>query len=173
MAFDERSARCTVLTYREGALSALGHDLKLEVSRFSVDVDAAAGTVRGAFDARSLRVACAIVDGEERLDEPNDADRRKVEESIVRDVLQADRFPTITFESTAVRRTPDGHAVEGHLSLHGVEKAIAFVARSQDGRSVARIRLQQPDFAVRPFSAMLGVLRVKRYVDVEIDIPLV
>ena len=37
--FDQQSATCQVFTYKEGLLSAVGHDLKINVGRFTVDVD--------------------------------------------------------------------------------------------------------------------------------------
>jgi polyisoprenoid-binding protein YceI len=168
---DSTSVRCAVFVYREGLLSAVGHDLKLAATRFTIDVDWEAKTVRAQFDAASLRVECAVVDGQERPGEPGDADRRKIEGNIVDDILRVDRHPSITFESTHVREAPGGYSVEGRLSLHGTEKAIAFDVRVHDGRAIAQIGLDQPSFKIRPFSAMLGALRIKPRVDVVIDVP--
>jgi hypothetical protein len=172
MKLDPRSARCTVYVYREGLLAAVGHDLKLAVTQFTIDVDWPARTVRAQFDARSMQVQCAMVDGQERPGEPSDGDKRKIEGNIARDVLQADRYPTISFESDEVKSVPDGYSVEGRLSLHGTEKSIAFVATVHDQRATARIGLEQTDFGIRPFSAMLGALRIKAHVDVELDVPM-
>src|SRR5215472_1223869 len=115
MKLDARSARCTVFVYREGLLAAVGHDLKLAVKEFTIDVDWTKKTVEAQFDARSMQVQCAMVDGRERSGEPGEADRRKIEGNIARDVLQADRYPTISFESTRVESSPDGYSVEGRL----------------------------------------------------------
>jgi polyisoprenoid-binding protein YceI len=171
MKLDPTSARCWVFVYREGLLSAVGHDLKLAVTSFTIDVDWAANTVRAQFDPASLRVQCAMVNGHERPGEPNNGDRRKIEGNTSDDVLQVSRYPSIAFESTSVQRTLDGYAVEGRLSLHGIERIIAFPVRVQDGRATARIGLEQPAFGIRPFSAMLGALRIKARVDVAIDVP--
>jgi polyisoprenoid-binding protein YceI len=168
---DSTSVRCAVFVYREGLLSAVGHDLKLTATRFTIDVDWEAKRVRAQFDAASLRVECAMVDGKERPGEPGDADRRKIEGNIVDDVLRVDRYPSITFESTGVREAPDGYSVEGRLSLHGTEKAVAFGVQVHEGRATARIALDQPSFKIRPFSAILGTLRIKPRVDVVIDAP--
>jgi polyisoprenoid-binding protein YceI len=42
------------------------------------------------------------------------------------DFLDVDRYPYITFRSTAVRRTPTGFVAEGDFSLHGIRKTISL-----------------------------------------------
>jgi polyisoprenoid-binding protein YceI len=128
--------------------------------------------VHAQFDPRSIQVQCAMVDGHERPGEPNEGDKRKIEGHIVRDVLLADRYPTISFDSTGVQALPDGYSVEGRLSLHGTQKTIAFVSKVREHRATARIGLEQSEFGIRPFSAMLGALRIKARVDVELDVPM-
>lgn len=172
MRLDANSARCFVFVYREGLLSAVGHDLKLAVTRFTIDVDWAAKKVHAEFDPASLKVECAMVEGRARPGEPNEGDRRKIESHIAADVLQVGRYPSIAFDSASVRESSAGYEVEGRLSLHGTEKAIAFTVQLQGGRAAARIGLEQPAFGIRPFSAMLGALRIKPHVEVAIDVPM-
>src|SRR5437868_973818 len=112
MTLDANSARCFVFVYREGLLSAVGHDLKLAVTRFTIDVDWAAKKVHAQFDPASLKVEGAMVDGRERPREPNEGDRHKIESHIAEDVLEVDRHPSITFESASVREAPAGYVVE-------------------------------------------------------------
>lgn len=40
------------------------------------------------------------------------------------DFFDAERFPTITFESTRVERSPEGHRLVGTLRLRGVEQEV-------------------------------------------------
>ena len=53
--YDASSAKVLVFTFKEGLLSAAAHDLKLEVTKFTVDVEGT--SVRAEFDATSLRVS--------------------------------------------------------------------------------------------------------------------
>jgi hypothetical protein len=170
--FDQRSARCFVWTRREGALAAVGHDLKLEVGRFQVDADAMAGTIDARFFADSLKVVCAVVGGRDDPRAPSRGDRGTIEEHIVRDVLDAKAFPLVTFASTALIRAGEGFHVEGRLTLHGQTRLIAFDASARGDSLTARVRLHQPDFGIRPFRAMLGTLRVQADVEVEVSVPL-
>lgn len=43
------------------------------------------------------------------------------------DFFNAKQFPTITFESTAVKEIKDGYEVTGNFTLHGVTKSLTFL----------------------------------------------
>ncbi|HEX8950991.1 MAG TPA: hypothetical protein VF945_04050, partial [Polyangia bacterium] len=96
MRADASTAECLVYTFREGLLSAVGHDLCLRVERFTVEVtgDPSAPEILGRFDAASLRVTGDVAPG----------DARKIEQHAADDVLAARRFPTIELRSTRVVR---------------------------------------------------------------------
>jgi polyisoprenoid-binding protein YceI len=169
-AFGPDTATCEVLTFREGLLSAAGHDLVLRVGAFTIDVDPAAPSVTARFDSTSLRVVAALRDGR-AVAAPSAADARDIERTIREKVLQAARFPEIRFGSTAATPRPDGYEVRGTLTLAGRSREISFTAREAHGRVEAEVRLHQPDFGIRPYSAMLGALRVKPDVLVRISLP--
>ncbi|OAI39252.1 hypothetical protein AYO40_01395 [Planctomycetaceae bacterium SCGC AG-212-D15] len=42
------------------------------------------------------------------------------------DFFNAKQFPTLTFQSTAVKAVKDGYQVTGNLTLHGVTKPVTF-----------------------------------------------
>ncbi len=163
-------AQAVVLTFRDGILSSVGHDLVLRVTAFEIEVDPSRPAVRARFDPASLRVAAAFRDGRP-VAGPTAAERRDIERTAATTVLHADRHPEIRFESTAVTPRPDGWEVRGQLTLAGRTGPVVAEVRRQEGRRVAEARLHQPDFGVKPYSAMLGGLRVKPDVVVRISIP--
>ena len=169
--FDAQSARCEVFTFKEGLLSPVAHDLRLEVTRFTVDLDEAAGTVEATFDPRSLRVACAIVGGHDAPATLSASDRRSIEERIVDDVLGAKRHPEIRFRSRSASRDGDGWRVEGTLALHGHDRPMSVRARYEGGKLVAEVAVHQPDFGIKPFTALFGTLRVRAEVKVRLTLP--
>jgi energy-converting hydrogenase A subunit M len=169
--FDAATAECTVLTYKEGLLSAVAHDLEIAVTRFDVDVEDGGKALSARFDASSLRVLHAMADGKPREGALSDADKRKIENSIVADVLDAGKHPEIRFVAADVTPEGEGFRVRGELTLHGRTRAIAFVARRLGDRLVAEVQLHQPDFGIRPYSAMLGTLKVKPDVTVRCTLP--
>jgi polyisoprenoid-binding protein YceI len=158
--FDAATASCTIFTFREGLLAAVGHDLRLAVSNFAIDIgddDA----IHARFDATSLRVMGAVSDG----------DRRTIERQAADDVLAARRFPEIRFRSTRVRREGGRAHIDGELTLHGQTRALRLDADDDGTRWTAEVTLDQRDYAIKPFSAMLGALRVRADVRVRVSLP--
>ncbi|MCA9605747.1 MAG: YceI family protein [Myxococcales bacterium] len=160
--YDAKSARCRVFTFKEGLLSAVAHDLEIDVSRFTVDLADDGATVTATFDARSLKVLHAMVDGHPSSSTLSDRDKQKIEDNIVSDVLAAKKHGEIVFTSTEV--TDD--AVRGRLTMAGRTHE---VRAQRDGDRVTAT-LHQPDWGIKPFSAMLGALKIKPDVKVELTL---
>lgn len=158
--FDASSAECLVFAFREGLLAAVGHDVALRVTRLFVEVGAG-DAIAAEFDAASLRVEGAL----------SAHDKRQIERNAAEDVLGARRFPTIAFRSTTVTREGGEARIAGELTLHGTTRPVSFVARDDGERWRAEVRLDQRAFGIRPFSAMLGTLKVKPEVLVRVAVP--
>lgn len=173
MRFDEQRAQVRVFTFKEGLLSKLAHDLELRVGRFSVVVAEDGGAVEAEFDAGSLTVVGAVRGGRVEPGLLSAGDLRTIEKTIRDEVLAVRRYPTIRFRSTEVRAQADGnHRVVGVLALHGHEREIAFDARREGRLQVAEVTLHQPDFGIRPYTAMLGTLKLRPEVRVRVAVPL-
>lgn len=174
--FDATNAECLVFSYKEGLLSSVAHDLKLTVSRFSVEAGVAPEqlSLKAEFDARSLRVVSAMRDGEPASGLLGAADRQKIEQNIVSDVLDAGSYPQISFVSTEIQPIAgsQGFRVQGRLTLHGRTRELDVATRVVDGRQVAEVTLHQPDFGIKPYSALLGTLRIRPNVTVRLTLPI-
>ena len=171
--FDPTNTECTVYVYREGIAAAVGHDLAIEVGDFSIEVDDDSGAIEARFAADSLRVRHAVQDGQPRPGKLSEKDKKKIERNISKDVLEASRFPVITFRSTDVSRRSHRLHVAGTLQLHGVEGSVDVDGTSGDGATMARVQLNQPDFGIEPYRALLGALKIKPQVDIELRVPYV
>jgi polyisoprenoid-binding protein YceI len=163
--FGPGTATCEVFTKREGVLASAGHDLKLRAERFEIDADAT--SVRARFDPSSLRVVAAMRGGREDAAALSERDCRDIERSCAGDVLQARRFPEISFTSSEVQPG----SVRGTLSLHGRELSGEFAVKRVADRAVAEVDLDVRRFGIRPFTAMLGALRVSPMVRVVVTTP--
>jgi polyisoprenoid-binding protein YceI len=161
------NARCSVFTFKQGLLSAVGHDLEIEVGAF--EVRWVAGAVDATFDARSLRVRGAIVGG--RLDPAvlSARDRAQIDEN-ARGSLGAASHPTIRLRAAPVPDPPPARLV-GQLTLHGQTQEITVTLAREASGWAATGTIHQPDFGITPFSAMLGALRVKPEVRVALHLP--
>lgn len=161
-------ARVTVFTFREGALSAIGHDLAIEARVFSLDIDDEDVTL--VVDAASLVVRAARVAGADDARALSSSDKDKIARAIADDVLHARRFAEIR----ATARVPEGREGRASLTLHGVTREVPFVVDRlgvDKGADTVRVTASfAPSlFGIRPYSALLGALRVKDSVTVEIE----
>lgn len=166
MHHDAATAEVLIFTTKEGVLSALAHDLKLKVTRFSLERASSPEGLRGEFDAHSVTVVSAMHQGAEVPSALSTAARAEIEQNIVTQVLAADRFKTVTFETTRV--TDD--EVEGRLMLHGVSKLVRGRRVDDAKHFIAEFRFDQRDFGIKPYSAMLGTLRIRPEVIVRVSI---
>lgn len=168
--YDASTATCHVFTYKEGLLSKLAHDLKIEVTSFTID--ASADAIEASFDPRSLRVACCMKDGREAPGTLSDRNKRTIEDSIAKDVLNAKRHPKITFTSTRIDPRDDGgFDIQGDLALHGARRPVSLRVTREGGALQTRVRLHQPDFGIKPYQAMMGTLKIKPAVEVTLSLP--
>jgi polyisoprenoid-binding protein YceI len=168
---DAATATCHVFTFKEGVLSAIAHDLRIRVERFTITIDEAAGSVEARCVADSLRVDCAMKDGREAFDALSDRNKREIEGNIAGEVLHARKHPEIVFRSTHVHGEGDERRIAGTLVLHGTSRPLQVTARRQADRWVAEVELHQPDFGIKPYSAMLGTLKIRPTVRVRVSVP--
>lgn len=169
--YDSRSAECFVFTFKEGLLSPVAHDLRLQVTKFSLEVDADGGSIVASFDTSSLRVDTPMKDGAENPAALSAADKDKIAGQIRDDVLQSGRYPEATFRSQAVNSRADGgYDIQGDLTLHGVTRRIDAQTQVVAGRQQLELTLHQPDFGITPYRAMLGTLKIRADVIVRVSV---
>ncbi|HPB98999.1 MAG TPA: YceI family protein [Polyangiaceae bacterium] len=168
---DPSSVRIHVLTYKEGLLSAVAHDLWIDVTRFTVDVNEEKNGVEVKVDASSLSVRCAMKEGEQRMDMLSAKDKRDIEKHIVEDVLVIKKHRDIRFHSRSMMAKGEGFSVSGDLEVMGKTRSISFDLMPRDREWLeATLRIHQPDFGIKPFSAMLGTLKIKPELDVVVHV---
>lgn len=78
--------------------------------------------------------------------------------------LDADRFPHIRFQSDSIQKIGGGYRLDGTLEIHGTtrERAIELlVEETADGwRMSCDAEVSQAEFGVKPYSLMLGAMKV-------------
>jgi hypothetical protein len=161
-------ARCFVYTYRDGVLSRVGHDLKLQVADWHLDIDGEALVAR--FSTASLKVVCAWREGQEDHRALSASDKRSIEDNIRKDVLKVRRYPEVDFEGTYRLDGEDRAHIEGEVEILERKKQLHLSARREDDEWVLRTQLDQHEFGIKPFRAFLGALRIVPVLDVEIRV---
>jgi len=152
-------------------LSAVGHDLEIDVADFSIDVEGPALRVRARFDASSLRVRGAVEQGRVRPEKLSQRERDQIDRQIADDVLDSRSHPYIEFISTEIEPDPEGYLVRGELRLRGASRSLRVAARRVPAGLEVHATIHQPDFGIKPFRALGGTLRVHPDVRVHITAP--
>jgi len=169
--YDAYNSECLLFSFKDGLLARLAHDLKLQVERFSIEVDGTTHQIKATFDPSSIQVACAQVDGRDDPSTLSKGDKKKIYDNVTKDVLRTRKYPEIRFDSTRVVERGDGFAVEGMLQIYGKSRSVQTSVRADGDRWVTEMKLHQPDFGIKPYSAALGALKVKPDVIVRVSVP--
>ncbi|MCF6150512.1 MAG: YceI family protein [Candidatus Kuenenia sp.] len=170
--FDENSGKIQVYTFKEGMLSAVAHDLLLDVTHFKVDLnipsdDLASATINAEISSNSLKVVSAMKDGLQQNDTLKEKDKSEIEEATNNDVLHSKKYPTINFQSTSICKNNGSYHVAGKLTLHGVTTTIEFDCETA-GENMLKgsVDLMQKDYGIKPYKALLGTLKVKNNITI-------
>ena len=170
--YNASTAQCLVYSYKDGLLSKIAHDLKHQVTRFNLRIDPQRAVVEAELDARSLRVMCVMREGREIDGVLSQDDRKKIESQIVDDVLHANSYPIIRFKSTLLADNSNGVRIEGVLDINNTKRSVSTVAWRANGYYQADVEINQPEFGIKPFSAMMGTLKIKPKVLVRMRVPM-
>jgi polyisoprenoid-binding protein YceI len=165
--------RLLVKTSRTGLGPRAGHDLTIEVTRWRgralVDpADPASSMLAVDVDVDSFEVR----DGTGGVKPLTDSDRTDIKQTIREKILRTVRHPTITFRSRTVRGTAPSFAVEGVLTIMGATRPVTIQGGVTEGRLRGTATLVQSQWGIRPYSALLGALKLKDEVVVEFDVAL-
>ena len=166
LAVDARHSTMTVYVYKEGLFSFAADNHEVNAPIASGDFDESAGKVKVTIDAANMKV----------LDPKLPADRRaKVQANMVGpQVLDVKRYPTIVFQSTAMKHDGTGHlVVAGNLTLHGQTRPVTVDVTKIDSLHYSGAAVvKQTSFGITPIRIAGGVVRVKDDVKIVFEIAL-
>jgi hypothetical protein len=168
---DASTAEVFVLSFKDGMLAKLAHDLKMKVGSFTLDIDDTTKQIDAKFDARSVKVVCRRKDGHDESGGLSSFEVGQIDGNIQNDVLETKKHTDIRFVSTAIEPKGDGYTVRGDLTLHGKTRSVSADVKKQGDRYVTELKLHQPDFGIKPYSAALGALKVQADVIVQVSVP--
>ena len=171
---DSGVSRLTVRAFASGFLSALGHNPVISVRGIS----GTAGLVDGSLDQATMR-ASVKADSLSVENDISDKDRREMQRAMNQDVLEADRFPEISYECSRISGSITGEGqfafvLEGALALHGVSRGHAISGRAfLTGdllRASGEFGLRLSDYQISPVSAVGGGLKLKDELKITFDV---
>jgi polyisoprenoid-binding protein YceI len=168
------AGRVVIKTTRAGLAAKAGHDLTIEVTRWSAQVEVpaeddgglAAATVRADLDLGSLEVR----EGTGGAMPLTDRDRREIKKQMTSILGSA----SATFASSRVIPSgAAGGAVEGTVTLNGkTQPARLQVTAPGDGQYRGSATVAQTGFGIKPYSGFFGALKLKDEVTLEFQVTL-
>jgi len=170
---DVGKSRFTVRAFATGLFSSLGHNPTMAIRDYSGEATFVSGTLGQASLRISVRAASLEV-----TDDVSDSDRKDIQSRMKQDVLEADAYPEIAFESSQIVANKMGDTqfsvnAAGNLSLHGgtrSETIYAQVSLAGDTlRAYGEFSLRQTDYGIKLVSVAGGTLKVKDEVKIAFD----
>ena len=192
------AGRVVIKTTRAGLAARVGHDLTLDVTRWSADItvpvgapaettpaetapgeaapgeaapdgDLSAATVTAELDLGSL----VVREGTGGARPLSDSDRRDIE-STMRKILGGSGGPaTAVFRSTRVIPAAAGGAIEGTLTLNGRSQPVRLqLTGPAPGRYRGTVTVVQSAFGIKPYSGFFGALKLRDEVVAEFEVDL-
>lgn len=158
----------TVHTFRAGMGAKIGHDLVLEAKKWSgtVDIDAdnpSASKVEIIADLNSLE----IINASGGVKPLSDKDRGDIAKNIEK-VLDTGKHPQVTFKSTNVSGAAPTVKVTGDLTIKGKTRPATLDVTASGDQLSGKTTIVQTEFDIKPFSAMMGALKVRDTINLEL-----
>jgi polyisoprenoid-binding protein YceI len=167
------NGRLTLRTYRSGLAAQAGHDLTIEITRWSGELDRGDDISTSRLEVHIDIGSLVVREGSGGVKPLSDRDRREIVVT-ARKQLAADRYPEATFAAETFE--PDGAGggtISGTLTLHGQERPLRLqVRKTGDDQYHATTTVIQSEFGIKPYSGMFGALKLRDGVDVEADVDL-
>lgn len=171
---DATASQVLVFVYREGAMSALGHNHVISIRELRGSVQLTEPLERSRFELR-FPVASMTVDepalraaaGEDFSSVVSDSARDGTRANMLGEkLLQAMGFPEIALSSVRVESAADGQVIAlTRVSLRGAEYLVQVpmrLLRAADQLSATgEITLRQSELGLTPYSVLMGALRVR------------
>jgi hypothetical protein len=161
-------AAIEVFTFRRGLLSRFGHDLRLALHGFTIEL--AATQVTASFDLRSLQVLGAVAEHGSAARALSASDKAQIERAMNQDVLRVRANPNARLEAELSRLSPARFRVSGSLTLHGIS-AVVQIDLDIAERARGAVQLAPTRWGIEPYSALGGGLKLADRVRVEVDLP--
>jgi hypothetical protein len=110
-----------------------------------------------------------LVGGELRPDGLSPTQKQEIEQNVRERVLLCSRHPHGEFRGH-YRKVASGVQVDGTLKLLGRASSVGLKLVLREGAYSGTASLVPSSWGIRPFSAMLGALRLRDQVDVDVSV---
>ncbi len=163
------SGRIVLRTFRDGLAATAGHDLVIELPRWSGELVVGDDTAPESLEVRIDLGTLAVREGTGGLKPLTDRDRREIA-TTARRLLSTGPHPEAVFTANRFELSGDNGTIEGNLSIRGVTRPLRLqVSQPEPGSYVGTGTLVQSAYGIKPYTAFFGALKVRDAVDIEVN----
>jgi len=156
-----------VLTFKDGLLARLAHDLQIRATSFDAKLEGDAIVVL--VPLAKLKVEGAVEHGRVKPSVLSTSDLGKIERTMHDDVLASARHPEARFEGTVDRTAL---RIRGRLTLHGRTIELAPITFREDGELLrAEVPLVPSRWGIAPYRALAGALKLQDRIIIRVALP--
>lgn len=164
--FGPQNGRLVVKTHREGLAKKVGHDLIIEVGQWSASVNVGEEPSDTTITASAQVSSLNPLEGVGGVKPLSDGDKADIRKNITQKVLTS---PEISFRSTSVKASGNSATVSGDLTIMGRSQPVDIQLTEAGGRVKGTFTVVQSRWGIKPFTAMMGALKVADPVEVEFE----
>lgn len=159
---DPSNGELSILTAPAGPAAKMGHHLTIVLRSWQADAQwsngrPAAATLTVALDSLE------VVRGEGGVT-PLSGPEKSVARSNALKSLDAKKFPKVLFEADQIEQTGGGYRLTGTLEIHGKSRPQTVDLKLEDRGDQWALSVEAPvtqsAFGIKPFSLMMGTLKV-------------
>lgn len=160
-----------IRTAREGLAARVGHDLGIQVSRWSGTVTVPdSGLSDAALTATLDLSSLTVTEGTGGVKPLTDSDRRDIQATITK-ILATDRHPEARLAAGGLTGAYPEGAADATLTVAGHTAPVRLLIELTDGTLRARASVAQTALGITPYKGFLGALRLRDAVTIEAWVP--
>lgn len=161
-----QNGRLTVKTYRHGLAKKVGHDLIIDVGEWSANVDVGEDPSQTSITASAQVASLNPLEGIGGVKPLSDGDKSDIRKNITSKILTS---PEISFRSSSVKVAGNSATVSGDLTIMGRSQPVDIQLSESGGKIRGNFSVVQSNYGIKPFTAMMGALKVSDRVEVEFE----
>jgi polyisoprenoid-binding protein YceI len=164
--FGPHNGKLVVKTFRQGLAKKVGHDLIIDVGDWSATVTVGEDPSETTVTANATVASLNPREGVGGVKPLSDGDKADIRKNITQKILTS---PEITFRSSSVKTAGNSATVSGDLTIMGRSQPVDVQLSESGGRVRGNLSVVQTQFGIKPFTAMMGALKVADRVEVEFE----
>lgn len=164
--FGPQNGQMVVKIYREGMAKKAGHDLIIDVKSWKATANIAENPAESSFTGTADAGSFTVREGVGGVKPLSEGDKADIKKNITQKILTT---PEISFTSTDVQQSGDNATVTGDMKMMGKTAPATIKLSQQGGKVKGTMTVAQTGWGIKPFQAMMGALKVKDQVEIELE----